>query len=460
MGIFMPKTVASYLPESMLIKVSPELRLFPDANSPDGFRSASAFGYFFHEYAHYLHNISTLSGIVVFINTIELWRCFRLTLDDTGFSGGSDHLDAKQREHLRTLMSYLATARRVYDPVFQNVLEPASVKITSLKPVLEVTGPNEPLLNMLVCDAEVTDRGDNTEKCRVYIGLLELLESVAWLLERRMFEAISPDVQMSEPPVFPYRVVEAAARYLVPGLNNVGTVACVLAALQSSDAPKALSDVFGIASEALRDGRDPVDVLREKAKEALNQGSSKLEKAFNALEEEFANDGVLAKGIRRIVDTARRAFRHRRIDPFFELQIVEGLKLRPESLLRDAIRHYAPCAVLQERDGPDDEIGRDFLLSFLVADEENGLDPEDGLRIVHSIFDFVGRHGTQYRLARTEDARQGPCPFYTCCNRALRAREPSICSSSPWKAADWPEWDQAKGACWYGTAIRITRPPR
>jgi hypothetical protein len=455
----MVRVIASYLPESMLIKLESDLRLFPDANNPKGFRSAAGLGYFFHEYAHYLHNISTLSGIVVFINTIELWRCFRLTFDDTGFSGGSDLFDAKQRDHLRTLISYLAAARRVYDPVFQNGLVPASVKITSLKPVLEVTGPDKPLLNMLVCDAEVAVQGGNTEKCKVYIGLLELLESAAWLLEQSMFEAIGSDDPISPSPVFPYKVVEAAARYAAPGLNDAGIIACVLTALQSSDAPEALSDVFGIASQALQDERDPVDVLREKGKEALNQGSSKLEEAFSALEEEFANDGVLARAIRQIIGTARRAFEHRRIDSFFELQIVEDMKLRPESPLRDAIRYYAPCAVLQMRDGPDDELGRDLLLSFLVADD-NGYDPENGLRIVHCIFDFLDRHRTQGGFSRTQDARQGPCPFYTCCNLALRAREPSICSSSPWKSADWPEWDQAKVACWYGTAVRITRPPR
>ena len=102
----MTKTIASYLPESMLIKVGPELQLFPDANREGGIRNASAFGYFFHEYAHYLHNISTLSGIVVFINTIGLWRCFRLTFDESGFSGGSAHVDAAKKEHLSTLMSY------------------------------------------------------------------------------------------------------------------------------------------------------------------------------------------------------------------------------------------------------------------------------------------------------------------------------------------------------------------
>jgi hypothetical protein len=455
----MVRVIASYLPESMLIELESDLRLFPDANSPKGFRSAPALSYFFHEYAHYLHNISTLSGIVVFINSIELWRCFRLTFDDTGFSGGSDRFDAKQREHLKTLLSYLTTARRVYAPVFQRGLEPASLKITSLKPVLEVTGPSDPLLNMLVCDAEVLYEGGNAERCKVYIGLLELLESAAWLLEQRMFEAIGSSDPISPAPVFPYKVVEAAARYAVPGINDTGIIACVLTALQSSDAPKALSDVFGIASQALRDERDPADVLREKAKEALNQGSSKLEEALGKLEQEFENDGVLARAIRQIVETARRAFKHRRIDPFFELQILEDMKLREESTLRDAIRHYAPCAVLQMRDGSEDELGRDLLLSFLVADE-NEYDPENGLRIVHCIFDFLDRHRTQAGFSRTPEARLRPCPFYTCCNLALRVREPSICSSSPWKSADWPEWDQAKVACWYGTAVRITRPPR
>ena len=335
-----------------------------------------------------------------------------------------------------------------------------SVKITSLKPVLDVRGANEPLLTKLVCDAEVSDRGGNTEKCTAQIGTSELLESAAWLLEKSMFEAIGSNEQISDPPVFPYRVVEATAHYAAPRLNDTGIIACVLAALQSSDAPQALSDVFGIASQAVQDGRDPVEVLREKAKDALNQCASKLENAFGELETEFKNDGILARSIRQVIDTARRAFKHRRIEPFFELNIVEDIKRRPESPLRDAIRHYAPCAALQIRYGHDDDLERDILISFLAPTGDHGHDPEDGLRIVHSIFDFVGRHRRQGSFARTQDARQGACPFYTCCNLPLRTQEPTICSSSPWKSADWAKWDEAKGACWYGTAIRITRPPR
>jgi hypothetical protein len=37
---------------------------------------------------------------------------------------------------------------------------------------------------------DVSDRGGNVEECIVRIGTLELLESVAWLLEKIMVEAI------------------------------------------------------------------------------------------------------------------------------------------------------------------------------------------------------------------------------------------------------------------------------
>lgn len=168
----------------------------------------------------------------------------------------------------------------------------------------------------------------------------------------------------------------------------------------------------------------------------------------------------MAKAIRQIVDTARRAFNHRRTDPFFELQIVKDMKPRPQSPLRDAIRHYAPCAVLQRRYGHEDDLQRDLMVSFLPPPDDPGGDPENGLRIVHSTFDFIGQHRRQGGFARTQDLEHSPCPFYTCCNLALRTQEPGICRDSPWKSVDWSKWDEAKGACWYATAIRITRPPR
>ncbi len=285
-----------------------------------------------------------------------------------------------------------------------------------------------------------------------------MLEGAAWLLENRMVKAINPSAQIDLPAIFPYRVVEAAARYAAPGLDDVGIITCILAALQSSDAPKALEEVFVIAAEAHRGGQDPSVVLRQKVKDSLKQCQSELDEVFRGLEKEFASDGIVATAVRQIVATARRAFEHRRADPFFELQMIDDRKNNAVSF-EDTIRRFAPCAVLQKREGHEDDIERDVLYSFLPPVNERGHDPENGLRTLHSIFDFLGRHWRLESLVGTQEAQNSRCPFYTCCNLSLRTKEPAICKTSPWKSVDWPAWDLGKGLCWYGTAIRFTRPP-
>ncbi len=454
----MGHAVASYLPESMLIKLNPELAPLWSIDKPEGFDQAVSSGIFFHEYLHYLHNISTLSGIVVFINTIELWRMFRHTFDKGGFSVGSALMDAEWQEKLRMLSSYLIGARKKHNPDLKHIISPVDIKITSLTTEVEVANQSGELLTVLVCDAEVSDQGGNAELCVVRIGTLELLESIAWLLENRMVKAINPMAEMELPPIFPYRVVEAAARCAVPDLDDDGIIACILAALQSSDAPEALEKLFVIAAEALRCGQNPSDVIREKVKDALNQSQSKLDEAFSRLDMEFANDGIFATAVRQIVAAARRAFELRRVDPFFELQIIQDARANKGSF-EHIIQRFVPCAVLQMLAGHDEDIERDVLMSFLPPANEHGQDPENGLRVLHSVFDFLGRHRNLQSFVSTRDARKVRCPFFTCCNLPLRAKDPAICRDSPWRSIDWPEWDQEKRSCWYGTAVRITRPP-
>ncbi len=120
----MVHAVAKYLPESMLIRLEPELAPLWSTDKPEGFDHAAASGYFFHEYLHYLHNISTLSGIAVFINTIELWRRFRHTFETGGFSVGSDVMDAAQQADLRMLSLYLIGARKKHAPYLNQIISP------------------------------------------------------------------------------------------------------------------------------------------------------------------------------------------------------------------------------------------------------------------------------------------------------------------------------------------------
>lgn len=450
-------TVASYLPESMMIRIGPELRLYSEQSAPEPLLTADALGYFFHEYAHYLHNISTASGITVFINTLELWRCFRDTIGSEGYSAGSAVLAPDRRAHLTRLLAYLDAARRKHSPPPGAIHSLEFLTVSAFRLETDVQGTDERLLGALMCDTEIHAKGGQTDALTIKVGTLELLEGAAWLLEKRMVEAVQAGKTAAPPPTFPYRVAEAIAACAMPGISEEDVLACILAALQSSDAPSAFPDVLFIAKAAAQDGHDPVEVIRERAKGVMDQDAPRLESAFASLESEFGGNGLMAVAIRRIVDAARAGFAARRQDPFFELEMIKVLGTREQSI-NDVLRRIPSCAVLQRNNGPTDKLGRDYLLSFLPAYDTYEHDPENGFRVVHSIFDFIGRHRQPHHLAPTSEARKGCCPFYTCCNLALRQAKPRTCEYTPWEAADWPGWSEGR-ACWYGTGIRVTRPP-
>ena len=124
--------------------------------------------------------------------------------------------------------------------------------------------------------------------------------------------------------------------------------------------------------------------------------------------------------------------------------------------LNDVVERMPSCAVLQVNRGSDDEVQRDFLLSFVAPDANSNSDPEEGLRVVHSVFDYLARHPDVNGFAPTKRIARRACPFYTSCGLPLRRTSPGTCKDTPWESADWPNWGE-RGVCWYGVGIRVTR---
>src|ERR1035437_4632299 len=314
--------LAGYLPQAMIIRMSAALPVYDHSGNVLQFPTPTAFGFFFHEYVHFLHNISTVSGIAAFINTIELWRCFRTTVGADGASIGSGTLPADRVQHLGTLLSYLAATRRNNAPANRSIQHPVSIQLKScdLRPVVQ--SGSDVLASVLVCQAEITSERGQTEAVEVSVGTLELMESAAWLLEKRVVRALDGTAQIVPAPIFPYEVAAALGEYLAPGVNEDGLLACVLAALQSSDAPAAFPEILGTARGAVARGNDPVTVLRESVEASLKQEAATLEAQFQALESEFNGNGIMAVAMRQITAAARAAFEMRKKDPFFELGMI------------------------------------------------------------------------------------------------------------------------------------------
>jgi hypothetical protein len=337
-----PVTVASYLPESLLIRIGPDLQLFAESVDEHQPPTAAALGFFFHEYCRYLHNLSTLSGIACFINTIEFWSTFRLTFRADGWSSGSGNLLQAQRERLERLSRYLTGTRRTTQPHL-NIAGPARELIfLDLATEQVVAGPEGNLLSAMVGDAEVRNEQGQMQKARIELGTLELLEGAAWLLEGLFVRRIDPSNNLLEPPIFPYRVFEAAAAFRVSGLEPRDIAACILAALQSSDE---IDAVFEAARQARAAGRSVFDALAAMVRQSLKVCKQDLNTWFDDLEQKFGGNGIFAVGIRYVIATARRAFERRIEDPFFEFLIIESVVDGTEAFRR-AIRLTAPCAVL------------------------------------------------------------------------------------------------------------------
>jgi hypothetical protein len=449
---------AGYLPESLLIRLTPDARLF-DYDDPEYQPTSAVIGIFFHEYIHYLHNISTVSGVVTFINTIDLWRWFRRTFNSELISRGSDSLAVECKERLCALVTYLDAVRRDGSPKLKYILNPKSLRITSAKlqcAASQATQPAEPLLHAIVCDAHVFDHDDNEEHCVLHVGTLEILECAAWLLEKRMVLALDATAKVNLPPTFPNRVVESLAAFLEPSLSEEAVLACALAALQSSDAPEALLQVLRIAGRISRDGNNPLLELRKTVLQNLASCRSQLDNQLQKLEQEFNGANAFAVSVRGVVGVAQDVFDRRATEPFFEFDLVSKVAAKPNGFVQ-VLREIVPCAVVQERRGDENDLQRDFLFSFQPLQSNQAIDQEAALRIVHSAFHFMSAHKVRQGFSATSEIGQRRCPFFTCCNLRLRQQEPDICRETPWLSATWKQWGSP--SCWYGSGVRITQPP-
>jgi len=449
--------IAGYLPEKLIIRLGTEIRIVDQNGSPVPFPTPAAFGVFMHEYMHYLHNISTVCGLSGFMNTLELWRLFRRTIDPMGFSVGSSQLDGATQDHLERLLHVLAAGRGVGQPSLCTVATPISVKILNATLEDKVEDHRGALLSTFACDAEVRDDHGAADCCRIKIGIPEIMEAAAWLLERRLVSALTQYAAESAVPVFPYKLVSALAEHILPGIPEETILACILAAMQSSDPADGLQQILRSAKKATDEGHNPLDAIRNVASEIVTTNESTLLQCLSQIEQEFAGNGIMAVAIRTILSAARDALARRRSNPFFEIELVDDLSARRLSI--DQLMTQLPsCAVLQRNVGPDHEPQRDLFASFRPLNADDS-DPEDGLRVIHAIFDFMGRHTRKGSLMATASLSQRQCPFYTCCNLRLRTEEQSICLNAPWQAADWSGWNN-QGRCWYGAAVQISRPPR
>jgi len=448
------QTIASYLPDSQLIRLGVDLPAFCDPVDPRGFNGGHELAYVFHEWIHYLHNVSTIHGLSAFANLIHLWSGFRQTIGPDGFSMGSSTHPEDIQLHFRQKNTFIQSIRNRRPNAISGKPSEDLVTVTALSERSQVLPGLDFKTRVIVCELNIRNAQGDNYPASVEIGSHEIVESVAYMLEARF--TIRAGGKPVEVPFAPYRLLTMLANHVAPHLTEELVIACGIASLQNSDPPASLLHELAFAeAERLKDC-DVFAALEDRQCQGLHNASEWIEEQLKVIEDIFPVEEPMARAVRKTVSTMRSNFEARKQLPFLELTIIKSI-IQSNGNLTPILRAFGACGIFQQCLGFDDDLQRDRLYEFILDDEK---DPslDLGRRLMHAAFDFIRLHSRQGEIVPTLElpkSRRNMCPFYTVCGLETRRESPQVCAEEPWLTAHRATAD----LCWYGHAVRLISPP-
>ncbi len=442
--------IATYMPDRQVITFSANMQVAPRGSSGPGHFTGSYVGYFFHEWIHYLHNVSTGHGITAFANLIELWSAFRTTTDNYGFSQGESPSAPAEEFKVKQRLELLVTTRGSKGAQLPAWATLDCCQVISHTPATR-DGYGRDHISM---DVEVSNANGDVTRLSTSLGALEILESVAYLLEKRLVNALGGEP--SPVPVIPYHALVLLAKHVAPALTEEDVLVCGLSSLQYTFPADAIGHLFSECNVAAAAGTPVRLRMHELIVDHLNECQVGIRGSLDNIKATFPLDAGFGRAAREVVSNMYRNIDARLMSPFFELDLIDKVKAGGiqgfHVLMDNFMKTHGVCSCKQERPGPLDELGRDDLFEFAIAARDDSMN--EARRIMHASFEFLARHFSMGgSFLSTQAARPGPCLFYTSCRETARHERGEECRSQPWLAA------RAEGyKCWYAQGVLQLRP--
>jgi hypothetical protein len=158
--------------------------------------------------------------------------------------------------------------------------------------------------------------------------------------------------------------------------------------------------------------------------------------------------GTLGAALAFVHELFKKRLTDRKRDPFLELTVLAPNGCVDLGGVRRLFDEVAPCVVLQQGHGNENQLGRDLLWTA----DDHTFDLRGELAVLHCALHFLLAHLGPDCFVATSHADPSPCPFYTCCSLQLRQTSPGTCKRTPWKAFGWAGWLSGEG-CSYAAAV-------
>lgn len=444
-----------FAPDTMLITMYPKHAL---VDNDDRALSLDLRGtsYLFHEWIHYIHNVSTVHGASCFLTVVSYWNDFRFTMLRGNESQGSDVLDDGHKASLEKQQKLLATGR---GPSGKTL--PPGVRVKNCRVLCANAGAVdedgiEASANLIVevCRRR-TRRSRRTKTYDIAFSATDLLESIAYMLEARFLWSLNRESPLKV-AVDPYQTLFLIGRAIAPLLSKHEILICGIASLQWTAPVGKVLSLLKMCNEWKLSKVSIEASLAQMVTSHLKAERAVLDKWLMSIETMFPVDGPLARAVLEVLSYLRANLNHRRSAPFFELRLIEQLRAAGvvgfRACMSELMQLHGICSVEQVRHGPDDKVGRDVPLEFSVMSGDAV--KTEGRRVMIASFEFAMGHlqdGGEIR--KTLAMRSTKCPFYASCTLPERIEQPMVCKRTPWDSLKW----NASSGCWYRAGAHQTR---
>lgn len=398
----------------------------------------------FHEFLHYLHEVSTVIGNVSMGLSLTMKACFTSWLDKkltSAESNGMAKSNIRTDEYVKawTSMSVIdgtdmLAFKGKLDGVMSFRWETQEAEFSSDQgyKVMPIEVPKVKFIDRfqgLVYHSELA-----FGKFYLYEGLAYELDRI---VDKQHYQRKTIDDlhKMTE-----YTVLRQLAKHLFKTITKETYLSLAVLSLQYLNCGQMFIFMTNeVKSNATRGISQQESIQTIKARVSAMLAKSRKD-FFEAQEEyviQYAGRRELQRAIRFIADENKRLYDERIQNPTFEIDLIFGGKFH--SLL-DKLQVCDYMYIFKD----DEKRMRDFLGTSL--DEMTS----QSLKALIAYDDYYFTH----KCLTTEkvEEQSHECPFFTCCDLKQREDNKEICSKRPWRIFEVSQQSDKK-FCWYGTGV-------
>lgn len=404
----------------------------------------------FHEYIHYIHEMSTVIGNVSLGLEISAKSIFSNNFDkELKSCEVNDTTDPKQIELLSKIFH---TQNVIFGESTDKFDNRRFIYISDVQSeLLEVSVPHGtglmdikieiPRLKFCVTENQVTSE-DN-----LLFGKFYIYEGIAYELDReidkthRKLEVIDDSLRNTE-----YTVLRSLSKYIFPDVEKKIYLSLASMALQHLNCGTTFILFLKRVKEDVANGINQSDSLNRIKKEVSNMLLLK-QVDFNEAQDEyqkvFLKRTQLYKAFGYITDKTKSLYAKRVLNPTFEIDMVFSGNI--DSLV--TVTEMCDYMYVFEDVEP---FMRDYIGTTIDLETSTALKSLVSYDHYHKLHLISGTKKIEAKPENIEGERK--CPFFHCCNLTLRSENSEICQNKPWRIFEVSA--KTNGLyCWYGTGV-------